>query len=145
MRLARSTTRVADALVLDASAWVDLLQGGARGHQVAERLEGHSVHAPGHIDLELLSAFARIERAGILTAAEVDARLRVARDMPIRRHDLVDLADGTWRRRASLRISDAFYVELAIQLNVPLITTDLRLARATSVAEVPTSGDLQHD
>jgi predicted nucleic acid-binding protein len=104
---------------------------------VADRLEGHSLHAPGHIDLELLSTFGRIERASALTSAEVDARLRIARDMPIRRHDLADLADGAWRRRSSLRISDAFYVELAVHLDVPLITTDSRLARATTVAEVP--------
>ena len=35
----------------------------------------------------------------------------------------------------NLRLSDAFYVELADQLDVPLITTDLRLARATPRAE----------
>lgn len=128
---------MADAVVLDASAWVDLLQSEDVGRRVADRLEGHSLHAPGHIDLELLSTFGRIERASALTSAEVDARLRIARDMPIRRHDLADLADGAWRRRSSLRISDAFYVELAVHLDVPLITTDSRLARATTVAEVP--------
>ena len=124
-----------DALVVDASAWVDLLLGEALGARIADRLEGHSLHAPAHIDLELLSAFGRIERSGALAPAEVDARLREARDVPIRRHDLADLADGAWRRRANLRISDAFYVELAVHLDVPLVTTDLRLAKATPQAE----------
>ena len=125
-----------DAVVLDAAAWVDLLLGEALSKRVADRLEGYSLHAPAHIDLELLSAFGRIERSGALAPAEVDARLREARDFPIRRHDLADLADGAWRRRASLWISDALYVELAVHLDVALITTDHRLARATPQAEV---------
>lgn len=135
MPLARTTTRVADALVVDASAWVDLLLGETLGARVADRLEGHSLHAPAHVDVELLSAFGRLERSGEMSAAEVDLRLREARDVPIRRHDLSNLADGAWRRRGSLRISDAFYVELAVHLDVPLITTDRRLARATPYAE----------
>jgi predicted nucleic acid-binding protein len=128
-------TRGSDAVVVDASAWVDLLLGEPRGARVADRLEDQSLHAPAHIDLELLSVFRRIERAGVLTPAQVDARLRVAHDVPIRRHTLADLADGAWRRRANLRISDALYVELAVQLDIPLITTDRRLARATPHAE----------
>ena len=86
-----------EAIVVDASAWVDLLLGEALGARVAARLEGHSLHAPAHIDLELLSAFHRIERSGALTPAEVDIRLRTASDVPIRRHALADLADGAWR------------------------------------------------
>ena len=125
---------MSDAIVIDASAWVDLLLGEASGARVAARLEEHDLHAPAHIDLELLSAFRRIERSGVLTAAEVDIRLRTASDVPIRRHALADLADGAWQRRASLRISDAFYVELAVQLDVPVITTDRRLARVSSQA-----------
>jgi predicted nucleic acid-binding protein len=126
---------VSDALVVDASAWVDLLLGEPLGARVADRLGDHNLHAPAHIDLELLSAFGRIERSGVLTPAEVDARLREAQDVPIRRHALADLVVGAWRRRANLRISDAFYVELAVQLDVPLITTDFRLTRASSQAD----------
>lgn len=122
--------------MLDASAWVDLLLREATGERVAARIDMHALHAPAHIDLELLSAFGRIERAGELTPAEVDARLSAAPATAITRHALSGLAAGAWSRRSSLRISDAFYVELAARLNVPLITTDLRLARATPHAEV---------
>ena len=123
------------SLVLGASAWVDLLLGEAASERIADRIELHSLHAPAHIDLELLSAFGRIERSGRLSSAEVDLRLRAAESVIIQRHTLEGLSTGAWRRRESLRISDAFYVELADQLDVPLITTDLRLARATSRAE----------
>ena len=53
----------------------------------------------------------------------------------VERHLLAGLAAERGARHESLRISDAFYVELADQLDVPLITTDLRLARATPRAE----------
>jgi len=46
---------------------------------------------------------------------------------------------GAWLRRENIRLADALYVELAEQLDVPLITTDLRLARATPLAEAITT------
>jgi predicted nucleic acid-binding protein len=122
-------------LVIDASALVDLLLGEPASERIADRIERNSLHAPAHIELELLSAFGRIERSGQLTSAAVDLRLRAAESVIIQRYDLEGLSAGAWRRRQSLRLSDAFYVELAHQLNVPLITTDLRLARATPRAE----------
>ena len=121
--------------MIDVSAWIDLLLSEAASHRIADRIEQNILHAPAHIDLELLSAFGRIERSGRLTSAEVDLRLRAAESVIIQRHALEGLSAGAWRRRQSLRISDAFYVELADQLDVPLITTDLRLARATPRAE----------
>jgi predicted nucleic acid-binding protein len=126
---------VTEVVVLDASAWVDLLLQEPRGERVTRRLADAAIHAPAHIDLELLSAFGRIQRAGGLTAADIDRRLLAAQLMPINRHPLPDLVGGAWGRRDSLRISDAFYVELATRLDAPLITTDLRLARAAPQAE----------
>ena len=121
--------------MLDASAWVDLLLREAIGERVAARIDMHALHAPAHIDLEVLSTFGRIERTGALSAAEVEARLGAAAAVVITRHPLSDLAAGAWTRRSNLRISDALYVELAARLHVPLITTDRRLARAAPQAE----------
>ncbi len=122
-------------VVLDASAMVDLLLNNDRGQRVADRVEQSSVNAPAHLGLEVLSAFARMERAGRLMAADVLALLLDAQTLTIQLHPLDRLAVGAWARHQSLRVSDAFYVELADQLDVPLITTDLRLARATARAE----------
>jgi predicted nucleic acid-binding protein len=122
-------------LVIDASALVDLLLGETASGRIADRIERSSLHAPAHIELELLSVFGGIERSGQLTSAEVDLRLRAAESVVIQRHALEGLSAGAWRRRQSLRIADAFYVELAAQLDVPLITTNLGLARASSRAE----------
>jgi predicted nucleic acid-binding protein len=126
---------VTSQVVVDASALVDLLLNNDRGARVANRVSLNRLIAPAHIDVEVLSAFARMERAGELSAKDVVALLLDAQAITVERHLLAGLAAGAWARHRSLRISDAFYVELADELNVPLITTDLRLARATPRAE----------
>lgn len=126
---------VTPRVVLDASALVDLLLNNDRGQRVADRVEHASLNAPAHLGLEVLSALAWMERAGRLTAADVIALLLDVQALGIELHPLDRLAIGAWARHQSLRVSDAFYVELADQLDVPLITTDLRLARATTRAE----------
>ena len=48
------------------------------------------------------------------------------------------LLTGAWNRRGNLRLVDALYVELAEQLDAPIITTDERLAATVPQAETPT-------
>ena len=128
---------VSDNLVIDASAWVDLLMRNPSGRWVRERIAGQVLHAPAHLDIEMLSALGRMHRAGSLADTEVADHLRTAARAPIHRHALPDLTEAAWSRRHSLRISDAYYVELATRLEVPLIATDRRLARAAPIAEAP--------
>ena len=123
-------------LVLDASAMVDLLIGAAVGVAVAERIEGELAHAPGHFDAEVLSALGRLHRAGLLSAPQVGSRLARLEEAPIERHPLVGLSRGAWGKRANLRLADALYVELAAQLDAPLLTTDAALAAADRRAEL---------
>ncbi len=122
-------------LVVDAAAMVDLLVGSDRGEAVASRIESAWLHAPAHLDAEVLSALGRLERAGALSTRAVAERLRLVADAPVERHSLPPLLRGAWGRRGQLRLADALYVELAELLEVPLITTDLALARAARVAE----------
>lgn len=121
--------------VVDASVVVDLLAGTDRAAAVSERLRGTLLHAPAHLDAEVLSALGRLHRAEAVTTAHVRAALDHLVAMPVRRHPLPELLAGAWRQRASLRVLDALYVELAARLQAPLLTTDLRLARASSHAE----------
>jgi len=124
--------------VVDASALVDLLLGNALGGAVKRRIAGHVLHAPGHIDAEVLSALGRLQRAGELETESVESKLRELARAPIERHPVTELLLGTWRRRAQLRLVDALYVELAVSRGVPLVTTDRRLHAAPS-ADVVTS------
>ena len=126
-----------DPVVVDASAYVDALTTGMPGSLVVERLRGHSLHAPAHLDAEVLSALARLHRAGALTDRQVAARLRHVAAAPIQRHPVAPLLAGAWKRRHNIRMVDAVYVELSTRLGgVPLITTDARLAGVVPNADV---------
>jgi predicted nucleic acid-binding protein len=130
---------VPEAVVVDASAIVDVLAGTTYAMPVTQRLRDTLWHAPAHLDAEVLSALGRLARAGRLQDVDVEARLALLASMPVRRRLLPSLLPGAWARRAGLRLLDALYVELAHQLDAPLVTTDRRLARSTPLAEVITA------
>ena len=122
-------------VVLDASAFVDLLLGNAVGAAVRERLAGEAIHAPGHLDAEVLSALGRLSRAGDLDDDAVTRVLGRVADAPIERHPVHGLVAGAWARRHLLRLADALYVELAATRGAALVTTDRRL-RALPLVDV---------
>jgi predicted nucleic acid-binding protein len=123
-------------VVVDASAMVDLLLGNEVGGAVRRRLAGHALHAPAHLDAEVLSALGRLHRGGDLQAEEVESRLGDLAAAPIQRHDVSDLLVGAWSRRHQLRLADALYVQLAVVRDLPLVTTDRRLHSAPAAVVV---------
>jgi predicted nucleic acid-binding protein len=126
-----------DAVVIDASAVVEALLGTDAGIAVRARMRGCELHAPAHLDAEVLSTLGRLHRAGELAAAAVAVTLRELAAAPIHRHPLAGLLSGAWEARDQLRLVDALYVELAGSLDsLPLLTTDARLARASALAEL---------
>jgi predicted nucleic acid-binding protein len=125
-------------VVVDASALVDLLLNNHVGGAVRRRIAGHALHAPAHLDAEVLSALGRLHRAGDVDADTVEANLHQLAVAPIRRHPVADLVVGSWARRHQLRLVDALYVELAASRGLPLVTTDRRL-RAAPSTDVVTS------
>jgi predicted nucleic acid-binding protein len=134
--VAATTSIVDEHLVIHASALVDLLVTERLGLVVGVRIEGCVLHAPAHVDADVLAVLGRLHRAGALEAGEVARLLEFAATAPIERHDVAQLLAGAWRRRDRLNLVDALYVELADSLDLPLLTTDGRLARHTERAEV---------
>ncbi|MFI5605828.1 type II toxin-antitoxin system VapC family toxin [Amycolatopsis sp. NPDC051903] len=125
----------AEIAVLDASVVVDLLAGTDCANAARKRLRGTVLHAPAHLDAEVLSALGRLQRAGELSVAEVETGLGALTALPLTRHSVAELAAGAWARRADLRLTDALYIELAARLKTKVLTTDRRLARASALAE----------
>lgn len=124
-------------IVVDASAVVDLLaRVSDRAGAVRSRLSGTVMHAPAHFDAEVLSTLGRLQRAGVLTVPDVDAAVHELRAAPVLRHELPPLIAGAWARRNTFRLTDALYVELAAASDWVLVTTDHRLGRAWSAADV---------
>lgn len=122
-----------DEVVIDASALVDLLLGHTLGLVVRRRLTGQVLHAPAHLDAEVLSALGRLHRAGELGTSHVEGQLTALALAPVQRHPVHELLGGAWARRHRLRLADALYVELATRLDCPLVTTDPRLKSVPAV------------
>lgn len=126
-------------VVLDASALVELLVGGAAADWVMGELDGSDLHAPAHLHAEVLSAVGRRERAGLISAVAAEAAVRRSLALHVTETGLAVVVPGAWMRRGDLRLTDALYVELAAQLATVVVTTDRRLARATPLAVAPPS------
>lgn len=125
-------------VVVDASAVVDLLLANELGQAVGRRLAGQRLHAPAHLDAEVLSALGRLHRAGDLHADEVETKLASLTSAPITRHPVDGLTLGAWARRHRLRLVDALYIQLAVTLGCEVVTTDRRMRSVTLVDIVST-------
>ncbi len=122
------------AAVVDASVLVDVAIRSEGWSAIGAALRGRPLHAPAHVDVEVMSAVARLARGRAMSALDARDALDRFRAAPITRHALPELVPGAWSRAPSLRVADALYVELAVVLGHPLLTTDARLARACDVA-----------
>ncbi len=131
---------LAETFVLDASAAVETLLGSMTGAAVRHRMRGAQLHAPAHLDAEVLSALGRLHRAGDVPAGAVTTGLTDLATAPIARHPLPGLLAAAWQLRDRLRLVDALYVALAERLGARLLTTDARLAHGVELAELVTSG-----
>jgi predicted nucleic acid-binding protein len=119
------------ALVLDASAVVDLLLRNENGKAVQAHLAGAELHTVAHLDAEVFSALARLHREGTLPVGGVDARLRALSRLNVLRLPITGaLLQEAWTLRHNVAARDALYVALARRLRGKLLTTDQRLARA---------------
>lgn len=130
MRLGR---RGPPVVVVDASAVLELLLGSSAGQRLAEQYlqADFALQAPHLIDAEVLSGLGRLTLTGKLEPADAEARLKLYQGLVIRRHAAEQLLERAWQLRANLTAYDALYVALAEGLDVPLITIDGPLARAS--------------
>jgi predicted nucleic acid-binding protein len=126
-----------DDLVVDASVLVDLVIKGESWEACRDALSGRRLHAPAHLDVEVVSALARLQRASAITAPVARRALTTFAQAPVQRHDVAGLVADAWKRSARLRVADAFYVALAADLGTSVMTIDRRLARASSYAVLP--------
>ena len=120
-------------LVLDASAATDfLLCLGDRGLWVGERLAGiPEIAVPALLDIEVAVALRGLMRGRVVSARRATEALDDLVALPARRYPHGGLLDRVWQLRGAMSAYDASYVALAKALDVPLVTTDARLARAT--------------
>lgn len=118
-------------LVVDASAVVDFLLAAPAAKAVERELErAESLHAPHLIDLESASALRQAVAGSRIDDARGLEALRDLAQISLTRYPAGPLLERIWELRHTLTTHDAAYVALAEALDVPLLTTDERLARS---------------
>jgi predicted nucleic acid-binding protein len=119
-------------IVLDSSVAVYLLgDDEAIGDRMRRRVAGQTLIAPELLDLEVLSAWRRVARAGRFPPRRAQQALDDLDRLAVRRARLRLLIPRIWELRDNLSAYDASYVALAEALDAPLLTADARLTRAT--------------
>ena len=123
-------------MVVDARCIVDLLCNGGRALEVLEVIAGRSLAAPAHIDMEVVSALARVDPSEV-PATDIRMRVEVYLRMPIKRYEtsllMLDALDAR-AHHPSLCLNDALYVALADRLEVPPVTRSRAMAASVSQA-----------
>lgn len=124
-------------LVLDASAVTELLLGRPAAEAVASSVREHDfdLHAPHLVDVEVLSALRRVAAAGDASPARAAEAVDDLIDLPLQRYAHEPLVPRIWELRENFSAYDAAYLALAevlVEDGAPLLTADMRLARAAS-------------
>ena len=118
--------------VVDASVLIFALTSRSPDAEaLGDRVRQLDTHAPHLIDAECGSSLRRLVRSGEITPNQGFSALRTTRTMVDFRHDHdAALGDLAWGLRDRMSFYDALYVSLAARLDVLLLTSDGRLARA---------------
>ena len=118
-------------IVVDASVLAPALaDDGIDGDQARARLRDEALAAPELVDLEVLSVFRRLVRAGQLPVRRAELAMSDLLALPLRRISHRPLLKRCWSLRENLTTYDASYVALAETLGVVLVTSDARLSHA---------------
>lgn len=94
------------------------------------RLRNEELVAPELIDLEVASVLRRHVARELLSEQRAVEVLADLADLPLIRAPHGPLLSRCWELRSNVTIYDAAYVAVAEAMQVPLLTGDLRLARA---------------
>ncbi len=118
-------------IVLDTSAAVDYLLDLPQASFVAEQLETAELAlAPHLLDVEVVGVLRRQVVLGALAEQRAIVALAHLAALRVVRFEHLPLAPRVWELRDTLTAGDAFFVALAEEAGVPLVTTDRHLARS---------------
>lgn len=126
--------------VIDASAIVDLLlpPDAARRELLISELPEPAVPwlAPDILMFEVFAVLRRHLRRGAISTAAATRGLQRLPRLPIQLIPTASLLGPAWTLRDNFSAADSLYTALALRAAEPLVTTDLRLARAAVAAGV---------
>jgi predicted nucleic acid-binding protein len=114
-------------IVVDASAVLEILKQTSTGLEFAAALDGHLLHAPHLIDLEVTRALHRWESGGEISPRAAQRALETFLLMPVTRYPHITFLPGIWALRHNLTAYDAAYLVLTKSLDAKLLTMDSAL------------------
>ncbi|HEU5127779.1 MAG TPA: type II toxin-antitoxin system VapC family toxin [Glycomyces sp.] len=120
--------------VVDASVIVRLLLARKDDAKLREQFDNRTriLHAPNHLDLEVISAVVGMLKGAKLTEDRAREMVASYQRLRIKRHDVALLGGRLVTLRHNFTVYDAAYIALAEQLQMPLLTSDAKFARAPS-------------
>jgi predicted nucleic acid-binding protein len=107
-----------------------LTEASGLGRAARARLAGQHLVAPELLDLEAVSVFRKLVRAGKISERTAATAVQELATFPVHRWPHARLLERCWSLKDNVTPYDASYIALAELLAVPLVTTDARLARA---------------
>jgi predicted nucleic acid-binding protein len=123
------------AVVIDASAGVEIVGGTRRGRALARLLKADSEGwVPEHFYAEVVGVLRRqwlIEKR--ITESQATAAVSRLGLWHLNRASVAPLVSVAWKYRHNLTVADALYVALAEEVNADLLTDDYKLAAAPNV------------
>jgi predicted nucleic acid-binding protein len=119
-------------LVVDASVLFEVVAGTGRSEAIRQALAADDDQvAPHLIDAEVFGVIRKHHERDWLDRTAADQAVEDLRDWPGERMSHRPLLERAWELRSSVRGHDALYVALAEAMDATLLTTDVRLARAS--------------
>ena len=123
--------------VVDASVAVEYLLKTPLGLSVADTLDGaSSLIAPEMMDAEVVSVLRRAVLSNRLEEGRAVLALEDLNHWPVERVSHRALAALAWQFHRNVSADDAFYIAAAGAFDIPLLTADSRLARASGLGVV---------
>lgn len=121
-----------------AMSFVMVDENTSHSQRVLQLVATEGACVPGHWQYEIANALFAAERRGRLTEANVVHALQGLRQLPISHHSppLSSLRVIALARQFGLSVYDAAYLDLALELNLPLATLDKELQQAAALAGV---------
>ncbi len=120
--------------VIDASAAVAILvDPGATGSWIRQRVGNTNLHAPALMPYEVQNVLRRLERARTLSRDNGTLANRDLGSLPASVWPHEATMARTWELRHNLNAYDAAYVALAELLDCPLLTADQAIGSAPDI------------